>query len=166
MFFLSFKQASANIFNVYFCASDRDDYDDADFNSYVENFDKIFWEVNTGRLSDFIPKITFLAALPIFQSKVCTQKNYSFSMPHLVTPVLNCPLELCQDRPPLRRRQADRAPQQDRPGTQAAAAAAAAEAAASRQHQRWQPQYHHAPCDDEEVRLRVQLREQQEERGG
>lgn len=63
-------KACANIFNRYFCAGRRFEYSDPAFCTYVDHFDRIFWEVNTGRLPDFIPALTPLAFVPIFQSKV------------------------------------------------------------------------------------------------
>ncbi len=68
-------KACANIFNRYFCAGRRMDYSDPELCRYVDNFDRIFWEVNTGRLADFIPSLTPFAFLPIYQSQVCTLLN-------------------------------------------------------------------------------------------
>jgi len=48
-------KSCSNIFSNYFCQKERSDYDDANHNSYVENFDEIFWEVNNGRAMDFMP---------------------------------------------------------------------------------------------------------------
>jgi len=48
-------KACSNIFNKYFCSVDRKDYADAEHNKYCDVFDKLFWEVNTGRACDFLP---------------------------------------------------------------------------------------------------------------
>merc|ERR1719150_1160902 len=48
-------KATSNIFNEYFCAEGRKQYTDEEHNSYCENFDRVFWEVNTGRAVDFLP---------------------------------------------------------------------------------------------------------------
>ena len=48
-------KACGNIFNEYFCSRPRSEYDDQTFTEYVQNFDKIFWEVNNGRACDFLP---------------------------------------------------------------------------------------------------------------
>merc|ERR1719362_522337 len=48
-------KACSNIFSKYFCGSERKSFRDPDHNKYCEEFDKIFWEVNTGRACDFLP---------------------------------------------------------------------------------------------------------------
>ena len=48
-------KACGNIFNEYFCSRPRSDYNDKVFCKYVEDFDKVFWEVNNGRACDFLP---------------------------------------------------------------------------------------------------------------
>ena len=48
-------KACGNIFNEYFCSRPRSDYNDETFCKYVEDFDKVFWEVNNGRACDFLP---------------------------------------------------------------------------------------------------------------
>ena len=55
-------KACANIFNRYFCSSERCDYNDERFGSYCQNFDQVFWEVNNGRAVDFLPWL-----MPVFQ---------------------------------------------------------------------------------------------------
>jgi len=62
-------KACANIFNVYFCGGQRRHYDDTSFAHYVDHFDRIFWEVNTGRLADFIPWMTFFTMPHIMAAK-------------------------------------------------------------------------------------------------
>lgn len=53
----------ANIFTQYFCSRSFS-IDDAGFQAMINNFDKIFYEVNQGYLADFIPIL-----LPMFHSK-------------------------------------------------------------------------------------------------
>jgi cytochrome P450 family 307 subfamily A len=48
-------KSCGNIFNEYFCSRPRSEYSDQTFTDYIENFDKIFWEVNNGRACDFLP---------------------------------------------------------------------------------------------------------------
>lgn len=48
-------RAASNIFNSYFCSAPRRDYTDREHNAYCDRFDRIFWEVNTGRAVDFMP---------------------------------------------------------------------------------------------------------------
>jgi len=55
-------KACANIFNRYFCSSERRSYNNEDFSNYCQNFDQVFWEVNNGRAVDFLPWL-----MPIFQ---------------------------------------------------------------------------------------------------
>ena len=65
-------KACANIFNRYFCSAERSDYNDEEFTSYCQNFDKVFWEVNNGRAVDFLPWL-----MPVFQysSAIKTMKT-------------------------------------------------------------------------------------------
>jgi len=49
------SKSCGNIFNEYFCSRPRSEYNDQIFTDYIENFDKIFWEVNNGRACDFLP---------------------------------------------------------------------------------------------------------------
>jgi len=48
-------KACSNIFNSYFCSLPRRNYNDITHNKYCDAFDKIFWEVNNGRIVDFLP---------------------------------------------------------------------------------------------------------------
>nr|APH81369.1 cytochrome P450 CYP307E1 [Tigriopus kingsejongensis] len=54
-----------NIFNRYFCGVGHTSYDDPKFHDYIKSFDEVFWEVNTGRLSDFIPWFISFECLPL-----------------------------------------------------------------------------------------------------
>lgn len=49
-----FLKSSANIFNEYFC-SRIIDYNDKQLDTYIKNFDGIFYEVNQGYAADFMP---------------------------------------------------------------------------------------------------------------
>lgn len=55
-------QTCANMFANYMCTT-RFDYDDAEFQNMVRNFDEIFWEINLGYAVDFLPWLS-----PFYQS--------------------------------------------------------------------------------------------------
>lgn len=67
-------KSCANIFNQYFCSTNRCNYDDEDFTRYCQSFDKVFWEVNNGRAVDFLPWL-----MPFFEhsSAIATMKSAS-----------------------------------------------------------------------------------------
>ncbi|XP_061400516.1 cytochrome P450 307a1-like [Musca vetustissima] len=48
------QEASANMFLQYMC-SVRFDYNDDEFQKFVNSFDEIFWEINQGYAVDFLP---------------------------------------------------------------------------------------------------------------
>uniref|UniRef100_A0A1I8N7J6 Cytochrome P450 n=1 Tax=Musca domestica TaxID=7370 RepID=A0A1I8N7J6_MUSDO len=51
---LIIQEASANMFLQYMC-SVRFDYNDQEFQTFVNSFDQIFWEINQGYAVDFLP---------------------------------------------------------------------------------------------------------------
>ncbi|TRY76793.1 hypothetical protein TCAL_07410 [Tigriopus californicus] len=61
-----------NIFNRYFCGVGHASFDDQSFEHYIRSFDQVFWEVNTGRLSDFIPWFIRFEMLPLWKAKKAT----------------------------------------------------------------------------------------------
>ncbi len=79
-------QACGNIFNRYFCDSPHYDYDDGAFSAYVSAFEHVFAEVNTGRLCDFIPALTFTAAVPIMRARASAAKVREFVKEGIVAP--------------------------------------------------------------------------------
>ena len=79
-----FLQAAGNVFNRYFCDSPRYDYDDATFCTYVSDWECVFWEVNTGRLCDFIPSTMFLSSGPIAKAKRHAQSIRKFVLNSIV----------------------------------------------------------------------------------
>ena len=77
-------QAAGNVFNRYFCDSPRYDYDDQTFCNYVSDWEHVFWEVNTGRLCDFIPSTMFLSSVPIEKAKRHAQSIRKFVLNRVV----------------------------------------------------------------------------------
>ena len=65
-------QVCANIFNKYFCNTERKDYADPKFCNYVDAFDEIFFEVNNGRAMDFLPWLA-----PFMQSELAKVKGWA-----------------------------------------------------------------------------------------
>ena len=64
-------KACSNVFNRYFCHGDkRFDYGNARFADFVENFDRVFWEVNQTRIADIIPWMEFTCWNNIRETKV------------------------------------------------------------------------------------------------
>lgn len=74
-------KSCANIFNRYFCSSNRCQYDDEDFTNYCQDFDQVFWEINNGRAVDFLPWL-----MPIFKhsSAIATMKKASHNVRNYV----------------------------------------------------------------------------------
>ncbi|XP_046617946.1 cytochrome P450 307a1-like [Neodiprion virginianus] len=68
----------ANIFTNYFC-SKRFDLDHSEFRGMIENFDKVFYEVNQGYAADFMP---FL--MPLHQRNMARMANWSHKIRHFV----------------------------------------------------------------------------------
>lgn len=77
-------QAAGNVFNRYFCDSPRYDYGDETFSTYVSDWEHVFWEVNTGRLCDFVPWTMFLSSGPIAKAKKHAQSIRNFVLNSIV----------------------------------------------------------------------------------
>lgn len=68
----------ANIFSNYFC-SKRFDLGHAEFTKMINNFDKVFYEVNQGYAADFMP---FL--MPLHQRNMARMSNWSHQIRQFV----------------------------------------------------------------------------------
>lgn len=79
-------KACGNIFNEYFCSRPRSDYNDKAFNDYIDNFDKIFWEVNNGRACDFLPWLMPLMMVPLKRMEKSTFAVRSFVEDMVIEP--------------------------------------------------------------------------------
>ena len=83
-----FFQTCGNIFNRYFCGGKRFDYADSAFESYIANFDAVFWEVNTGRPSDLMPWAIYLELGHIERAKASARTVRNFVDTELIEPLL------------------------------------------------------------------------------
>lgn len=79
-------KACGNIFNEYFCSVARKDYDDEGFTNYVDNFDKVFYEVNNGRAMDFLPWLTPFMRPMLNRMKGWSQNVRNFVEEEIIQP--------------------------------------------------------------------------------
>ena len=79
-------RVTATVFNRYFCDSPRYDYYNSAFSDYIDDFEKVFFEVNIGRLCDFAPWALFSAALPIWRARRQAKRIQTFVQDHIVVP--------------------------------------------------------------------------------
>jgi cytochrome P450 family 307 subfamily A len=75
--------ACANIFTAYFCTK-KFDRNDAAFNSTIENFDAIFYEVNQGCAADFLPWLMPFHSKHMAQMKQWSHEIRGFMEKHIV----------------------------------------------------------------------------------
>jgi cytochrome P450 family 307 subfamily A len=88
---LPVTMACANIFNQYFCTSQRLSYDNSEFDVYCKSFDEVFWEVNNGRAVDFLPwlMVFFQFSTPIDTMKKASAKVRHFVESEIIAPKRN-----------------------------------------------------------------------------